>query len=103
MLNENMRRKEYMIPYAVKQHIPGRIRIEIPLLKRMAFTDLKRLADSISAGARPQGIRNISANPLTGRVTINYDPVSIDIMDYLRVMAATVADHLKEGAAHEVR
>jgi hypothetical protein len=103
MFNEKIRREQYMIPFAVKQHIPGRIRIEIPLLKRMAFTDLKRLANRISAGAHPQGIRNIRANPLTGRVTINYDPVSIDIMDYLKVMAATVADHLKEGAAHEVR
>jgi Heavy metal associated domain 2 len=78
MLNEHIpnehRRKDHMIPYAVKHHIPGRIRIEIPLLKKMAFTDLKRLADRISSGGRPQGIRNISANPLTGRVTINYDP-----------------------------
>jgi hypothetical protein len=92
-----------MVPYAVKQHIPGRIRIEIPLLKKMAFADLKRLANRISTGGRPQGIRDISANPLTGRVTISYDPVSIDIMEYLRVMAATVADHLGEGAANEVR
>ncbi len=34
-----------MIQYAVKDHVPGRIRIEIPLLKKMALTDLKRLAD----------------------------------------------------------
>jgi hypothetical protein len=103
MFNENIRRKKYMIPYAVTHHIPGRIRIQIPLLKKMKLTDLKRVAYRISTGGRPQGIRNISANPLTGRVTINYDPVSIDIMEYLRAMAATVADHLKEGGAHEVR
>jgi hypothetical protein len=101
-LNEE-RRTEYMIPYAVKDHVPGRIRIEMPLLKKMALTDLKRLADRISAGGRPRGVRNISANPLTGRVTINYDPVSVDIMEYLRAMAADVSDYMSKGAAREVR
>jgi hypothetical protein len=103
MFNKIYSEGEYMIAYAVKQHIPGRIRIEIPLLKKMAFTDLKRLADRISSGGRPRGIRDISANPLTGRVTIRYNPISIDIMECLSVMAATVADQLREGAAHEVR
>jgi hypothetical protein len=103
MLSKKYLEEEYMVPYAVKQHIPGRIRIEIPLLKKMTFTDLKLLADRISRGGRPRGIRDISANPLTGRVTISYDPVSIDITEYLSVMAATLADHLSEGEAHEVR
>jgi hypothetical protein len=107
MLNETIpnrhRRKENMIAYAVKHHVPGQIKIEIPMLKEMALTDLRRLADRISTEGRPQGIRDISASLLTGRVTINYDPVSVDIMEYLRAMAADVADHLREGAAREVR
>jgi hypothetical protein len=103
MFNKIYSEEEYMIPYAVKQHIPGRIRIEIPPQKKMASTDLKHLADRISTGGRPQSIRDISANPLAGRVTISYDPVSIDVMEYLSVMAETVADHLRKGAAHEVR
>jgi hypothetical protein len=41
--------------------------------------------------------------PLTGRVPISYGPISIDVLEYLSVMAATVADHLSEGEAHEVR
>jgi hypothetical protein len=76
-----------MIFYTVKHHIHGRIRVHIPLLKSMTMPELKSLAEKISGDKRPEGIKDISANPLTGSVTITYDPSAIDINAYIKDLA----------------
>ncbi len=78
-----------MISYTVKHHIHGRIRLQIPLLKAMTMTELKALAEKISADNRPEGIKDISSNPLTGSVTITYDPSVIDIKAYIKDLASS--------------
>jgi len=77
-----------MISYSVKHHIRGRIRIEVPLLKKMTPAELKKLAGTISTGPRAKGIKDISANPLTGSITITYDPVTVDIKSFIRDLAS---------------
>jgi hypothetical protein len=73
-----------MVSYVVKHHIPGRIRIEIPLLKRAPAKELNKLADI----PVPEGVTNVRVNPLNGNLIIAYDPKRIDILRWLDVMAS---------------
>ena len=93
-----------MISYTIKHHIPGRIRIEIPGLKKMTIEELKRLEDAVTRVRRIEGIRDFRAKPVTGSVTIKYDPAVIDIMDYLSEMATDqeINNFIKKGALHEL-
>jgi cell division protein FtsX len=78
-----------MISYILKCHTPGKIRIKIPLLKSMTLTGLKALAERLSEHYGHEGIIDISANPLTGSVTITYDPAKINITAYIRDVASS--------------
>lgn len=93
-----------MIAYTIKHHVPGRIRIEIPGLKKMAMTELKRFADDVTRVWEIEGIRNFSASTVTGSVMIKYDPAVIDIKAYLSEMAADreINDFIKKGALDEL-
>ena len=93
-----------MTGYAIKHHLPGRIRIDIPELKKMSGEELKRLADVLTRVWRIKGIRYFSANPVTGSVTITYDPAVIDIMVYLNDMASDekIQTFMRKGALHEM-
>jgi hypothetical protein len=92
-----------MISYFIKHHIRGRIRIEVPLLKKMTPAELKKLADTISIEPRPKGIKGISANPLTGSVTIRYDADALDIMAYLSHMVTNkeILNIVRQGYENE--
>ncbi len=72
-----------MISYAIKHHIKGRIKVHIPALKKISIKKLYGLA-SIEL---PEGIKDVSPNPLTGNVVINYDPSRIDIETFLDSLA----------------
>ena len=50
-------------------HIPGRLRVRIPSLKK----DPRKIED-IKAILQINGIQKTRVNPLTGSVVINYDP-----------------------------
>lgn len=65
-----------MITYKVLHHIPGRIRIAVPALKKLPLTSLKNMA----AIPIPKGILDISPNPFTGNVVILYEQGEIDIL-----------------------
>jgi hypothetical protein len=65
-----------MIAYKIIHHTPGRIRIEVPSMKMISVTTLRKL----SMIRIPDGIKDIRANPFTGTVVIKYDPVNIDII-----------------------
>lgn len=88
-----------MIAYSVKHQIPGRIRIEVPVLKKIAVIELRGLADIVTHVWKIEGIRDFSASPLTGNVTIKYDPAVIDIKNYLSEMAADqeINDFINKG------
>ncbi|RJR22805.1 MAG: hypothetical protein C4581_00420 [Nitrospiraceae bacterium] len=63
------------------------------MLKSMTMAELKVLAEKISADNRSEGIKDISANPLTGSITIMYDPSAIDIYAYIKDLAASEELH----------
>jgi len=84
-----------MIQYRIAHHVPGRIRIEVPLLKGLTFKAL----ESLSRLNIPCGIEGIRPNPLTGSLVIKYNPARIDIMAYLQEIAAdrTLQEVLLKG------
>ena len=76
-----------MIRYRIVHHVPGRIRIEVPSMKGLC---LKRL-EGLTSIPLPSGIEGVRPNPLTGSILITYDPVQINIMTYLKDVAASGA------------
>ena len=73
-----------MIGYKVIHHVPGRIRIEIPVIKGLSVEAFKQL----SAIPIPDGIRDVNPNPFTGSLVIIYEPEKIDILEYIKSMAS---------------
>jgi len=73
-----------MINYRVVHHVPGRIRVQVPIIKKLSVATLKKLAEI----PIPEGIKDVRANPVTGSLVITYDPDHVDIEKYLRKMMA---------------
>jgi hypothetical protein len=89
-----------MISYKIIHHVRGRIRVEIPLLKTLPWSEVEKLA-SIPV---PEGIRDIRASLFGRSLVIEYDPQKIDILDYLRTMASDpeVEKAIKAGPSQPV-
>jgi hypothetical protein len=73
-----------MLSYEIAHHVPGRIRIRIPVLKKLSLSMLQRSA----AIPFEAGILHVQVNPVTGSLVIHYDPQRIDILKYLEAMAS---------------
>lgn len=73
-----------MISYKILHHIPGRIRIEVPLIKSLSMANLTKLSQQLSAIPIPEGIKDIHPNPFTGSIVITYEYGKIDIMAYIK-------------------
>lgn len=58
----------------VVHHIPGRLRLHIPLLERPSPEWLMYQADLIEIVKLKKGIDHIEMSLISGRVLINYDP-----------------------------
>lgn len=88
-----------MIDYSIVHHVPGRIRIGVPLIKGLSVAVLKQL----SSVPIPAGIRDIHPNPVTGSLTIKYDPGNIDILEYLKKMASNmeIQNIIRKGGKNE--
>ena len=73
-----------MVHYKILHHVPGRIRIAVPLLKKLPFSTLTELTSIPLA----DGILAVEPNFLSLNLVIKYDPKKINILDYLRTMAS---------------
>lgn len=63
-------------------HVPGRLRIRIPELKRNV-----QALENIVALAKPlNGIRSVELNPLTSSILIRYHPAQISAPGILRAL-----------------
>jgi len=71
-----------MIEYKVVHHVPGRIRLHVPIIRKLPVSTLKKL----STLPVPEGVKDVSANPITGSLVIIYDPQHVDIMKYVKAM-----------------
>lgn len=68
-----------MIVYKIISHTPGLIKIKVPSMKMISLTNLRKL----SMIRIPAGIKDVKANPFTGTVVIKYDPINIDVIQYI--------------------
>jgi len=75
-----------MITYTVKHHVPGRIRVEVPALRSLSRRELEQLGLLLMPS--PSGIRDVSVNPLTGSIVIQYEPQMINILEYIRSLVS---------------
>ncbi len=76
-----------MIDYKVVHHVPGRIRLQVPIIRKLSIATLKEL----SALPVPDGIKDIRANPVTGSLVITYDPALVNIENYVKEMVTNKA------------
>jgi hypothetical protein len=79
-----------MISYRIIHHVPGRIRIEVPLIKNLSISGLLQMSKQLSTIPIPEGIKDIRPNPLSGSIVITYKPEKINIVEYLKDIASSV-------------
>lgn len=73
-----------VIEYKIKHHVRGRIKVHIPVLKKIPLSRLYSLKDM----ELPEGIKDVSPNPLTGNVVIHYDPSKVNIEEFLASLSS---------------
>jgi hypothetical protein len=62
-----------MLSYEIAHHVPGRIRIKVPILKKLSLSALLKLA----ANPFDAGILDIRPNPMTGSLVA----LDLDLLD----------------------
>ncbi len=79
-----------MISYRIIHHIPGRIRIEVPFIKKLSMSRLFKISKQLSTIPIPEGIKDIRPNPLSGSIVITYDHGKIDIIEYIKNLSCSI-------------
>ena len=72
-----------MYTFKIIHHIPGRIRIVVPELKKLSFKKLIGIWNGISKTRMPAGIKDVLPNPLSGSILITYEPGEIEIVGFI--------------------
>lgn len=70
--------------YKIIYHKPGIIKIEVPVLKKLPLKEINKIISILSCKYNNCAIREIRANPLTGRVILLYNQGQIDIISFLK-------------------
>ena len=79
-----------MITYTIKHHVPGRISLDVPALKKIADHRLRKISKAMTGLPVFMGIRDLTVNLGNGSVAIEYDAEVVDIIDYLKDMSVIV-------------
>jgi hypothetical protein len=79
-----------MISYRIIHHIPGRIRIEVPFIKKLSRSELLQMSKQLSTISIPEGIKDIHPNPLSGSIVITYEHGKIDIIEYIKTVSSNM-------------
>jgi hypothetical protein len=83
-----------MIAYDIVHHIAGRIRLKVPLIRKLVFA--KNIPDHIkdlSFISLPSGIKDIRANPFAGSLVITYEPDEIDVLEFIKVTFDSISSN----------
>lgn len=81
-----------MIAYDIVHHIAGRIRLKVPLIRKLVFA--KNVPDHIkdlSFISLPSGIKDVRANPFAGSLVITYEPDEVDVMEFIQTTVASLS------------
>lgn len=85
---ENMTKQDAELAYKILYHKDGYIRLEVPILRKLAwsffFTSFKKTLPF----SLPPAIKDFHVNPLKGNIVITYEPEGIDILDYIQKMTS---------------
>ena len=73
-----------MLHYRVIHHVPGRIRIEVPCIKKLSLSGLTQLS---KIPLNP-GIRGVRPGLIAGTLIVTYDPHAVDILSFLQQIAS---------------
>lgn len=73
--------------YKIVYHKPGKIKIEVPLLKQVSFLKMNKIYNIIEHKYAHFGIKDVLVSPLTGRITITYDEGRINIIEYIQIIS----------------
>lgn len=79
-----------MINYIIKHHVPGQIRLDVPVLRKIAEYRLEKISKAMTRLPVFMGIRDLTVNLVNGSVAIEYDAEVVDILDYLEDMSIIV-------------
>ena len=84
-----------MITYDIVHHIAGRIRLKVPLIKKVVRArNLPDHIKNLSFISLPSGIKDIRANPFVGSLVIVYEPKEVDVIEFIK----TTFDSLSSNA-----
>lgn len=84
-----------MITYDIVHHIAGRIRLKVPLIKKLVRArNLPDHIKNLSFISLPSGIKDIRANPFVGSLVIVYEPKEVDVIEFIK----TTFDFLSSNA-----
>lgn len=72
--------------YQVLHHVPGRVRLSVPGLRRASLVELKALAKELKRELIPGKVLDVRANPLTGSVTLTYDAAALDVIAWIEAL-----------------
>jgi hypothetical protein len=72
--------------YRVLHHVPGRLRLIVPGLRRAGRAELEMLARELKSELIPGKVLAVTANPFTGSVTLTYDAAAIDILSWVEAL-----------------
>ncbi len=74
-----------MITYDIVHHITGRIRLKVPLIRKLVMArNVPDHIKNLSFIAIPSGIKDIRANPFAGSLVIIYEPKEVDVMEFIQ-------------------
>lgn len=74
-----------MIAYDIVHHIAGRIRLKVPLIRKLVTArNLPEHIKNLSFISIPSGIKDIRANPFAGSLVITYEPDEIDVLEFIK-------------------
>ncbi len=85
---DSAEQKTAHLNYKILYHKSGYIRLEIPSLRKLAWSVFFTRFRKTLPFTVPPAIKDFHVNPLKGSVVITYEPEKIDILDYIRKMAA---------------
>ncbi|MGQ3686196.1 MAG: HMA2 domain-containing protein [Candidatus Loosdrechtia sp.] len=83
-----------MISYDIIHHIPGRIRLRVPLIKKLVTA--RNLPDHIkklSFFYIPAGIKDIKVSIFAGSLLITYEPKEVDIMEFIQTTLDSISSN----------
>jgi hypothetical protein len=74
--------------YKILYHKDGYIRLEVPSLRKLAWSTFFATFRKTPPISLPPAIKAFHVNPLQGNIVITYEPAGFDIHEYIQKMVS---------------